>query len=176
MITANTLRRAQATDARALAQLAESTFRAAFAAANSDADMQRHCEASYGEVLQRAEILDPGRETWVATAHGSLIAFLQLRLAMPCPAGPPGAGVEIQRLYVEAAYHGRGVAHELMALAIRRATAAGAATLWLGVWEHNPRALAFYRKWGFATVGEHIFRVGEDPQRDLLLSRSVPAA
>jgi ribosomal protein S18 acetylase RimI-like enzyme len=65
------------------------------------------------------------------------------------------------------------LAHQLMAHVLARAQAAGAAALWLGVWERNSRALAFYRKWRFSVVGEHIFRVGEDPQRDLLVCRGV---
>ena len=47
----------------------------------------------------------------------------------------------------------------------------GSTTAWLGVWEHNPRAIAFYRKWGFTPVGEHCFAVGDDPQRDVILER-----
>jgi len=168
------IRRASASDAPALAALAERTFRETFAAANTAADMQRHCEASYGEALQRAEIEDPERETWVAASDGSLVAFLQLRLPAPCPVNPEAAGAEIQRFYVDTAFHGRGLAHELMTLAIERAVASGAAVLWLGVWEHNPKAQAFYRKWDFVVVGEHTFRVGGDPQRDLLMRRTVP--
>ena len=42
-------------------------------------------------------------------------------------------GAEIPRFYVDARFHGRGLAHDLMALAIQRAAAAGVATLWLGV-------------------------------------------
>jgi ribosomal protein S18 acetylase RimI-like enzyme len=60
-----------------------------------------------------------------------------------------------------------------MAHVLARAKAAGAAALWLGVWERNPRALAFYRKWGFDVVGEHTFRLGDDPQRDLIMRRDV---
>ena len=46
-------------------------------------------------------------------------------------------------------------------------------TLWLGVWEHNGRAQAFYRKWKFHEVGRHIFRLGADPQNDILMERKV---
>jgi ribosomal protein S18 acetylase RimI-like enzyme len=60
-----------------------------------------------------------------------------------------------------------------MAHVLGRAKAAGAATLWLGVWERNPRALAFYRKWGFDVVGEHTFNLGDDPQRDFMMRRDV---
>jgi len=45
--------------------------------------------------------------------------------------------------------------------------------VWLGVWEQNNRALAFYQKFGFKKTGDHIFCVGDDPQRDVILSRAV---
>ena len=45
----------------------------------------------------------------------------------------------------------------------------GAKTLWLGVWEKNDRARAFYAKCGFADVGEHIFLFGTDPQTDRVM-------
>jgi ribosomal protein S18 acetylase RimI-like enzyme len=60
-----------------------------------------------------------------------------------------------------------------MAAAIEAAEAAGARTLWLGVWERNPRAIAFYRKAGFVDVGSQLFVVGTDPQTDRLMERSL---
>jgi len=41
------------------------------------------------------------------------------------------------------------------------------------VWERNPRAIAFYRKCGFAEVGTHTFVFGTDRQRDLVLARAL---
>ncbi|CAM6209294.1 N-acetyltransferase domain-containing protein [Enterobacter intestinihominis] len=51
--------------------------------------------------------------------------------------------------------------------------AKGSDVVWLGVWEHNPRAISFYHKLGFTEVGEHIFQVGSDPQRDIIMKRST---
>ena len=50
----------------------------------------------------------------------------------------------------------------------------GARTMWLGVWERNERAIAFYLKWGFREVGDHRFLVGRDDMRDLILERELP--
>jgi len=41
------------------------------------------------------------------------------------------------------------------------------------VWERNPRAVAFYAKFGFARVGEHGFVLGADTQTDWLFSRTL---
>ena len=56
---------------------------------------------------------------------------------------------------------------------IDEARETGFQTIWLGVWERNSRALAFYRKWDFREVGEHIFQLGSEPQRDILMQRAV---
>ena len=45
--------------------------------------------------------------------------------------------------------------------------------MWLGVWEFNPRAQAFYEKYGFYEVGRHIFQLGSDPQTDLLMQKDL---
>jgi ribosomal protein S18 acetylase RimI-like enzyme len=60
-----------------------------------------------------------------------------------------------------------------MAAALEMAQRGGADRVWLGVWEHNPRAIAFYRKCGFDETGEQVFLLGRDPQRDLVMSRPV---
>ena len=57
--------------------------------------------------------------------------------------------------------------------AFATAAAAGADCLWLGVWEHNPKAIAFYRKFGFEIVGEHTFMLGQERQRDLLMAAGI---
>jgi ribosomal protein S18 acetylase RimI-like enzyme len=158
-----------------LSVLAESTFRAAFSESNTAANMQLHCATAYGHALQLAEIRDANRETWVVEADARLVAYVQLRLHATSPMISGEQPVEIQRFYVDASYHGNGLAHQLMAHVVARAEAVGSGVLWLGVWERNPRAQAFYRKWGFAVVAEHIFMVGSDPQRDLVMRRELAA-
>jgi diamine N-acetyltransferase len=167
------IRRAEEEDALALSMFAERTFRDAFADSNSAANMQLHCAENYGQALQLAEIRDSSRETWLAETDGRLAAFVQLGLDAVLPLISCERPVEIQRFYVDASYHGAGLAHQLMAHVVARAKAGRSAVLWLGVWERNPRAMAFYRKWEFDVFGEHTFRLGEDLQRDLIMRRDV---
>ncbi len=61
----------------------------------------------------------------------------------------------------------------LMQATLEAAVAAGARTLWLGVWEHNPRAIAFYRKFAFVEAGTHDFLLGRDRQTDLIMMRPL---
>jgi ribosomal protein S18 acetylase RimI-like enzyme len=68
---------------------------------------------------------------------------------------------------------GRGVGAALMQACLEEAGRRGCETVWLDVWERNPRAIAFYRKWGFAEVGNQAFQLGEDLQNDILMARAV---
>jgi diamine N-acetyltransferase len=168
-----TLRPATPADARTLAALAERTFRDTFAAHNSPQNMDAHCRAHYGEALQSAEIASADHVTLVVEAGDLLLAYAQLRwgTAPACVSGQQAG--EIRRFYVDAPWLGKGIAHTLMQACLAALLERGSHTAWLGVWEHNPRAIAFYRKWGFTPVGEHCFAVGDDPQRDVILERGL---
>ena len=167
------IRQAEDRDAAALAELAERTFRDTFAHVNRAEDIDLHCRNSYCESIQAAEIRDPNRTTLVCHVADKLIAYGQLRRGNPPPCVVATSPAEIQRLYVDAPWHGKGVARALMDSLLDAAEAGGADVAWLGVWERNPRAIAFYEKSGFAVVGDHVFVVGEDPQRDLVLVRRL---
>jgi diamine N-acetyltransferase len=171
-----TLRDAVPGDAGALAALAERTFRDTFAESNAAADIDAHCASSFAPDRQLAEISDPGWTTVVAAADDGLVGFGQLRWSRPpdCVSGTKPR--EIARLYVDRAFHGRGLAPGLMDALLARAAAAGADILWLGVWENNPRAIAFYRKSGFHEVGDHSFLLGSDRQRDIVMCRKLGPA
>lgn len=156
-----------------MAELGARTFRDTFGHNNRAEDVDLHVASAYGTPQQAQELEDPAMMTLVAERDGALVAFAQLRYGdtPPCVTGP--APIELQRFYVDRSWHGRGLAQVLMERVVAAARAAGAATLWLGVWEHNPRAIAFYSKAGYADVGSHTFLLGTDPQTDRILVRAV---
>lgn len=164
-----TIRRAAVSDAAALAALGRQTFIDAFGADNRPDDLELYLSHTYGEARQRAELLDRETITLVAEDDDALIAFAQLRRSAPprCVDGP--APVELGRFYVERGWQGRGVAQQLMGETLAAARELGGETLWLSVWERNPRAIAFYAKCGFRDVGTQPFVVGNDVQTDRVM-------
>lgn len=164
------LRRAALGDAPLLAVLAERTFRDAFGARNSPEDMDLHCTRHFSPDIQAREIADRGIATTLALEDGQCVGFTQMTLAKPHPHVHAQHPAELNRIYVVAERQGVGVAQALMQEALANAAAAGADCLWLGVWEHNPKAMAFYRKFGFEIVGSHPFMLGHERQRDLVMS------
>jgi len=170
--TAMRIRRATAADAEALAEIGARTFFETFAADNTAEDMRLFLESTWRPDLQRDEIQDPGLDTLLACDDtGAIAGFAQLRVAHP-PAGiSVHAPVELKRFYVDKAWHGQGLARTLMKASEHAARARGGRELWLGVWERNERAQAFYRKCGFRKVGTKVFVVGTDPQTDNVMLR-----
>jgi diamine N-acetyltransferase len=171
-----TIRRGVATDAAELAALAARTFRETFAADNRPEDMALHIAETYGTSQQGRELADPSITTLLAEVDGQLAGYAQLRSGS-APACVTGVSpLELWRFYIARLWHGRGVAQALMDQVEVEAGQRGARTLWLGVWEHNERAKAFYRKCSFADVGAHVFMVGTDAQTDRIWVRPVPTA
>ncbi|NUO50759.1 MAG: GNAT family N-acetyltransferase [Polyangiaceae bacterium] len=169
------VRPARSEDAEAISALAAATFRDAFGSQNTEADMSKYIADAFQPEKQKAEILDT--QSVVLVAQGGdgdqLVGYAHL-VAGGASSGITGEPpIELKRLYVDRAWHGRGVAQSLMDSTIEAARLRGAQTIWLGVWEHNPRAVAFYAKYGFQRVGEHTFLLGSDQQTDWLLARPV---
>jgi ribosomal protein S18 acetylase RimI-like enzyme len=164
-----TIRRATPADAETLADLARRTFVDAFAAANRAEDIASYLEKTYSPERQRREIDDETIVTLIAEDDGAMIGFAQMRLGAEPPTGHEPAPVEVARFYVDRPWHGRAVARALMSAVVRTAISAGGRTLWLGVWEHNERAIAFYTKCGFRVAGTQPFVLGSDLQTDLVM-------
>lgn len=168
-----TIRKANRSDASSLARLAEKTFRDAFGVANTAGNMDAHCRGSYSEKFQAEEIANPDMVTLLAEHGEELVGFAQLRWSQAPSVVQDSSPGEIQRMYVASNWHGKGVAQALMAACIEKIKAHGSDVVWLGVWERNPRAIAFYRKFGFVERGDHVFLLGHDRQRDIVMARSI---
>jgi ribosomal protein S18 acetylase RimI-like enzyme len=165
MVMVQTYRRAEERDAKALAELAERTFRETFTAQNEPENIDAYVSRVYGEAQQRAEILNPKITTIVVEGASVMSAFVQIL--------HQADALEISRLYVDRPLHGQGVAQELIRLTIELARERGLPRVWLGVWEHNPRAIRFYEKCGFRKTGSHPFLLGNDLQTDLEMTLEV---
>jgi len=167
------IRIATVEDAERVSAFAARTFAETFAADNAAEDMALHLATTYTPELQRTELADRTMRTLVAERDGEMVAYAQLASheAPGCVTG--AAPIELARIYIDRAWHGHGIAQAMMRRAIEEAKQMGGETLWLGVWERNPRAIAFYRKMGFTDVGSHDFVLGRDVQTDRVMQRPI---
>lgn len=167
------IRRGTVDDAEMLSELGARTFSETFAIDNTAEDMVEYLAASFNVAQQTTELEDPATTFLIAEVDGRAGGYAMLHDGEP-EKGVAGANpVELVRLYVSREWLGRGLGQQLMRACLDEARQAGHETIWLGVWERNERAQAFYRKWNFRPVGEHMFQLGADLQRDILMERPL---
>jgi GNAT superfamily N-acetyltransferase len=166
-----TVRHGTADDAALLAELGARTFRDTFAADNTPEDMARYLAEAFTPEKQAAELVDPSSTLLIAEVGGVAVGYARLKDGErpTCITGP--RPIELARIYAEASWLGRGVGAALLRACLDEATRGGFGAVWLGVWERNVRARAFYRKWGFVEVGTQVFQLGRDRQNDVVMQR-----
>jgi len=160
-------------DANLLAELGARTFAETFIEDNTPEDMAAYLAAAFSLEKLTAELSDPLATFFIAEVEGQAAGYAKLHSGKALEGVEGQRPIELVRLYVSRKWLGRGVGQALMQRCVSEAREKGFQTIWLGVWERNSRAIAFYRKWNFREVGEHIFQLGSDPQRDLLMQRAV---
>ena len=167
------IRRASLHDNHLLAALGAQTFYDAFAAENTPENMAAYLAASFNPEKQAAELADPLSTFLIAEVENEAVGYTSLKEVTPPPGVTGPKPVEIERVYARTDWIGYGIGSALMSACIEEAGNQGFETVWLGVWEYNQRALAFYKKWGFVQAGTQVFRLGDDLQTDLVLQRPV---
>lgn len=160
------IRRATVADAALLTEFGRRTFADTFAADNDPADMAAYLAEAFAPEKQAAELARVPCTALVAEVDGRAAGYAYLLDGFTHDAVAATHPVELQRFYVDRPWHGRGVAAALFAAIVDTARTLGGDALWLGVWERNARAIAFYRKQGFERVGAQTFRLGADLQTD----------
>jgi len=167
------VRRAVPADAETLTEFAARTYYETFASVNTPENMRAYLSAAFSLPQLKAELSDPRGTFYLVQTDGGLSAYAKLFAGKAPECITRADPIELVRFYVDQRWHGKGVASALMEECLREAKRQGFKTIYLGVWEHNLRAQAFYRKWDFVHVGEHIFQMGDDPQIDWWMVREL---
>lgn len=167
------IRIAGTADAGTIADLSRKTFYDSFAADNSKENMDHFLNLQFTRESLIAEVTAPGNIFLLAYLDDTLAGYARLQdNSQPTEMGGETA-IEIVRIYSEQTAIGKGVGKALMEKALSIAREKKKEYIWLGVWEHNQRAIGFYTKWGFEKFGEHIFMVGDDPQTDWWMKKKL---
>ncbi len=167
------IRFADAVDAETLAEIGRKSFYDAFAKDNTPEDMAAYLAEAFSVEQVTKEIADAKNLFLIVEIDGQPAGYAKLRVNEAPPAVTGKKPIEIERFYILQNWHGRGSAQSLMQRCLEEAKQHGHQTIFLGVWEHNQRAIAFYHKCGFVKVGEHPFLLGSDLQTDWLMQYEI---
>ena len=153
-------RRAEVRDAAALATFADRVFVSSFERQVPRAELTAIARERFTPERQEGDIVDPASTIFLAFDQ-EMVGYAQLIVGnRPKCELVASAPAELKRIYVDEAWHGRGVAQSLLHHVKTRAREQQCDVLWLAVWDQNARGIAFYEKEGFHLIGFSIFAVG----------------
>jgi diamine N-acetyltransferase len=169
------IRRAAIEDAEMLTELAYQTFWDAFHEhpANAPEDLADYMEKAFNAEQTRSELEDERSIFLILEIDGETAGYAKVMIGNLEDGISAKRPIELNRLYSRQEFLGKGVGQRLMDECFKIAKENDCDVMWLGVWEFNPRAHAFYKKNGFYEVGKHVFQLGSDPQIDLLMQKDL---
>lgn len=156
-------------DIEQLQAIGRQTFAETFAESNSADNMAKYLEEAYAHDKLSAELKDPNSLFYFAINENEVIGYLKINFGNAQTELKDNTALEIERIYVTKAYHGKKVGQLLYDKAIEVAKEKKVGYVWLGVWEENHRAIQFYTKNGFVAFDKHIFELGDDAQTDIMM-------
>jgi ribosomal protein S18 acetylase RimI-like enzyme len=163
------IRHAQKSDIEALSEFAMKTYSEAFGHSFSDADLAAHLQkylspGSFSRILDEDVVL-------LAEVGNRLVGYVQFGAANAAAAHTQDQ--ELRRIYIHPESQNMGYGSALMEAALRHPRLKGAGNIYLDVWEHNPGAQRFYRRYGFEVIGTRRFEVesGAPTGLDLVMVR-----
>jgi ribosomal protein S18 acetylase RimI-like enzyme len=168
-----TLRHAGLADLSLLQEIGRQTFLETFAASNSEENMQTYLAEGFSDEKLTAEVQNPDSTFYLAEQAGRVVGYLKVNTGPAQTEQHLANALEIERIYVLQEFHGQRVGQVLYEQALLLARHAWVDTLWLGVWEENPRAIRFYEKNGFVAFDKHVFQLGDDAQTDIMMKRAL---
>ncbi|MFC4212354.1 GNAT family N-acetyltransferase [Pedobacter lithocola] len=151
--------------------IGKETFFETFASSNTEADMKKYLSESFSEEKIKKELSNKESMFFIVWDSEVPIGYLKINTGDAQTELQDTCALEIERIYVKANYHGKKIGQLLYDKALEVAQQKHLKSIWLGVWEENPKAIKFYEKNGFIAFDKHVFKMGNDIQTDIMMRK-----
>ena len=167
------IRKCSIEDTDLIISIGKETYFDTFQKMNSRETMSKYLEEAFDRTKIKNEIANPDSHFFTISIKNETAAYLKINYAAAQTDINDPDSLEIERIYVRNHFKGRGIGKELIKLSIDKAKEKNCSYVWLGVWEKNEAAIAFYKKTGFSVFATHKFKMGDELQSDLLLKKII---
>ena len=167
------VRKITSVDLTDLVKISRQTFNETFEEVNSEEDMQKYLSENLSEEQLQSELDNPESEFYFAENKDEILGYLKLNSGNSQTENKTENSIEIERIYVLKEFLRMKIGQLLLYHSTQTAKEKKAEFIWLGVWEHNERALKFYGKNGIEVYSKHDFVLGKDVQTDLLMKMNL---
>lgn len=165
------IRKLTVNDLSELRKISVQTFAETFASVNTAENMTGYINRSFSEKKLYEELSNPFSHFFFYADGDAVLGYIKLNIESAQTDLQNEHGLEVERIYVLQNHQRKNIGLELLLKAYEFAREKGKAFVWLGVWEHNVKAIRFYEKNGFQTFGKHDFMLGDDRQTDLIMKK-----
>ena len=169
------IRKCSKDDAKLLAEIGAKTFKETFADSNTEEDMNKCIAKDFNEAQILKELSSKASAFYIAQLQENnsikTVGYMKINFFGAQTEENYKDSLEIQRIYIDKDKKGMKSASKLMQKAITEAKNAKLNYIWLGVWEHNEKAIKFYTAKGFEKFGSHVFVLGDDKQTYFLMKK-----
>jgi ribosomal protein S18 acetylase RimI-like enzyme len=166
-----TIKKVETSELDTLLQYSKKTFYEFFSHLNDPLHFEAYVAVAFTPEKMLSELADPNSEFYFAVIEDDIAGYIKLNFNSTQNEFKDENGLEVERIYVSGEHHGKHIGRQLLNFAIERGIQLQKDFIWLGVWEHNQKAIGFYRAHGFEVCGSHDFILGEDRQTDLLMKK-----
>ncbi len=162
------MRKCTKDDLNIIQQISKQTFFETFHEDNDPETMETYLSEAFTLDKLRKELENPSSAFYVYEVDGNVAGYLKLNEKDAQTEQMGESFIEIERIYVLKSFQKSGIGKIMLQKAIDLAKTKA---IWLGVWEKNQNAIAFYEKMGFEKTGEHVFQMGDERQIDWVMTR-----
>ncbi|MFF5996723.1 GNAT family N-acetyltransferase [Lysinibacillus sp. KU-BSD001] len=167
------LMKCKAHDVAQLSKLSIDTYVETYCILSTIETVQAHTAKAFTEEALLKELAHPGSTFYFALLDGEVAGYIKLNTGGAQTDDVGEDALEVERIYIQNQFQGRGLGRQLIEEAIHMARQKGKKRIWLGVWEKNEQAVAFYKKMGFTRQGEHIFMFADEACTDYIMVKEL---
>jgi diamine N-acetyltransferase len=160
-------------DLHKLQGISYETFSDTFKEQNTPENMNAFLEKAFNLKKLEDELSDPFSEFFFVSFNNELAGYLKVNTNDAQSEDMGSEALEVERIYIKRDLQNHGLGVYLLNEAVKIAQDLNKSEIWLGVWEKNENAIAFYKKMGFVESGSHSFYMGYEEQIDIIMTLPI---
>ena len=160
-------------DSHKLQEISYETFNETFKHQNSPENMNAYLERAFNLKQLEKELSNISSQFFFVYFNNEVAGYLKVNTNDAQSEEMGDESLEIERVYIKSKFQKHGLGKYLLNKAIEIAMARNKKKIWLGVWEKNENAIAFYKKMEFVQTGAHSFYMGDEEQMDFIMTKTL---
>ncbi|MEC1374396.1 GNAT family N-acetyltransferase [Heyndrickxia oleronia] len=160
-------------DLQELQEISYETFNETFKHQNSPENMDAYLKKAFTLKQLEKELSNSSSQFFFVYFHNEVAGYLKVNINDAQSEDMGDESLEIERIYIKKKFQKHGLGKYLLNIAIESAMKCNKKKIWLGVWEKNENAIAFYKKMGFVQSGSHSFYMGDEEQTDMIMTKTL---